>query len=345
MMKTLHLIPSLDYTGAAKQFVTLLAGVNRVRGDHRVCVLEGDGPLSEPLRARGVGVYALNWTRRFDPVPLWKLRRLLHSWQPGLVHVWRPAALRALAMSSPRLSCPVVVSNPLDGERPNRLDRWLLGRVSRLVVRSEAEAARCRRAGLRVPVVIIPPGVATGTSASVVPPLSRTVFCAGPFFYPKKYRTTLLAVDILHHLFEDLQLLLLGDGPDRARLQEAVLHLATRPPIHFLGTQPDAAPLIARAHVVWVRGGMSAALEAMALGRPVIAADVPAVRDVVIDGVTGFLVPPGEQVPLARRTRLLLEEPECAAQVAKAGQRHVRERFSADRMTAQFDRLYSDLAA
>ena len=87
-----------------------------------------------------------------------------------------------------------------------------------------------------------------------------------------------------------------------------------------------------------------AILEAMAAGRPVVATDVGGVRDAVEPGVTGLLVPPGNADALAGAIRRLLEDPAGAAAMGARGRERVRERFSADRMVADYARLYREVA-
>lgn len=85
-------------------------------------------------------------------------------------------------------------------------------------------------------------------------------------------------------------------------------------------------------------------LEAMACGRPVIGADVGGIRTTVVDGVTGFLVPPHDPAALAARLAQLRRDPALAEALGRAGVRRVRARFTWDTVCARLARLYAALA-
>jgi glycosyltransferase involved in cell wall biosynthesis len=126
-------------------------------------------------------------------------------------------------------------------------------------------------------------------------------------------------------LYQNLHLILAGGGSDRGRVGDFARSIGVGRQIHLTGPRPDLGPLLARAEVVWVpslrRGGVGAALEAMAAGRPVVASRVPGLNEVVCDGETGYLVPPGDKPALARQTRLLLDDPDRRAGFGAAARR------------------------
>jgi glycosyltransferase involved in cell wall biosynthesis len=84
------------------------------------------------------------------------------------------------------------------------------------------------------------------------------------------------------------------------------------------------------------------ALEAMAAGRPVVASRLLALAEIVIDGKTGFLIEPGDKVALARKTRLLLDDPQHGRQMGEAGRLRVEQEFPASQFVDRFARLYED---
>ena len=96
-MKILHLVPTLEYCGSSQASSTLAPVLVGQGHDVHVCCLGLDGPWGQPsCMHQGVTVHLLNWTRGFDPTPLWKLHRLLPALQPELIHVWQRSALRTL---------------------------------------------------------------------------------------------------------------------------------------------------------------------------------------------------------------------------------------------------------
>lgn len=86
-------------------------------------------------------------------------------------------------------------------------------------------------------------------------------------------------------------------------------------------------------------------LEAMAHGVPVIANDIPGMREIIDDGVNGYLVPPGDVAALAGKIRLLLDDGEIWRSFSHAGQATVRERFDMRERSKEFVRLYRDIVS
>jgi glycosyltransferase involved in cell wall biosynthesis len=176
----------------------------------------------------------------------------------------------------------------------------------------------------------------------------RRIACAGRLERGRGFREAIWAVDILGQIFPDLHLLIAGAGPRRPDLQEMIDRLAIRN-AHLLGDHIVTAELFSAADVCWVPTridrGRQAALEAMAMGRAVVASDVPCLRELIRDGETGYLVPPGDPVAIARRSRALLRDPELCARIGTAAQQEVLARFGLPSVATRWHGLYNDLAA
>ena len=103
--------------------------------------------------------------------------------------------------------------------------------------------------------------------------------------------------------------------------------------VRYLGAREDVRELMAVADVVvlptYYREGLPRVLiEAAAMGRPLVATDIPGCREVVQDGVNGFLVPPRDGLALARAIETLLKSPDLQAEFGAASRRLAEERFS-----------------
>jgi glycosyltransferase involved in cell wall biosynthesis len=155
------------------------------------------------------------------------------------------------------------------------------------------------------------------------------------------------AFDMIRYIAPELHLVLLGDGPDRGKLEEYGRALAFDDfRVVFAGTRPDVPAVLGLAEVVWVThepGGLNVALEAMAAGRPVIGWKTPDLAEVVEDGETGFLVPTGERPQISAKTHALLTDPTLGARLGAAGRAWVADRFGVGRMAEKFARLYEEL--
>lgn len=143
-------------------------------------------------------------------------------------------------------------------------------------------------------------------------------------------------------------LFVVGYGPMDADLKARARRLELLH-VHFVGMQDNIIPWFLAADVAVIPSlvepfGLTAA-EAMACARPVIASRVGGLQEIVNDGVTGLLVPPGESVLLARAITHLLASPASAAAMGRRGrERYVRE-FSQEAMTRRWEQHYTELLA
>jgi glycosyltransferase involved in cell wall biosynthesis len=132
---------------------------------------------------------------------------------------------------------------------------------------------------------------------------------------------------------------------DQLRALVAELHLEDR--FHFVGFRSDVASVL-RELDVFVLPSLSeglpfVALEAMAAGRPSVMTRCGGPEEIVEDGVTGYLVPVGDDAALANRVCDLLSDPIRAERLGRAAQDRVRRKFSAQGMISEYERLYARL--
>ncbi|HMC66595.1 MAG TPA: glycosyltransferase [Gemmataceae bacterium] len=355
MRRILFLIPSLQYSGTAKQATLLACQLPQDRFETCVAVLGAAGPLTEPLVSAGVHVERLGWKRFFDVTPFWWLRRLVKEFQPDVIHAWGVQSLRALRIAYSlggrrSVRSAIVASRCLPAPRGKTdalVDR-LLGFADRWVASHPGEITGYRRRGVPAEnIVHIPPGVAVPTAHCPLP-TAHLLLSIGPIERRKGFRDAIWAFDILRFLYDDLQLVIAGNGPDLPRLKEFARAIQATDQVHFPGP-PDVSSLLRQATVVWVpstaEGGQQVALEAMAAGRPVVASRLPGLAELIIDGQTGYLVPAGDKVGRAKQTRRLLDNPELARVMGEAGRRRVLQHFSIDQLVHRVGNLYDALVA
>jgi len=132
-------------------------------------------------------------------------------------------------------------------------------------------------------------------------------------FRPVKRVQDVLAVYERVNAALPCRLLMIGDGPDRAGVEERVRAQGLEPRVRFLGGQDDLVPLLQDCDVFLLPSETEsfgvAALEAMACGVPVVASDVGGLPEMVDDGGSGHLLPCGDVDGMARAVRSLLETP------------------------------------
>jgi glycosyltransferase involved in cell wall biosynthesis len=310
-MRILHILPSAAPSAYTRELELLLAG-DLHSAD--ICSLD-------------------SWRHWLDPRPLWALADRIRAFQPDLIHAYGLSALRAARLASRQMA--VIVSHPLRAGCSSRLDRWCLRNVAAIFVTGISEALCCCRAGLPAANLrVLAPGVA-------LPPAlpahhgAPTIVCIGNLRPDKGFYDAVWAFDILHFAQRELELVLVGDGPERQRLETFAQRIGLSHRIHFRGRMSSAAAALAEALIVWIPSrtdtGVGVALEAMAAGRAVIAARWPGLAEVIRDSETGVLVEPGDKMALARQTQLLLQDPDRRQRLGAAGRSHVEQYFRPDR--------------
>ena len=154
---------------------------------------------------------------------------------------------------------------------------------------------------------------------------------------PQKDHRTLIEAA---RLVPEAEFVIVGDGELRGELER----LAAGARVRFMGAREDVPELLASFDVFAFpsrfEGLCLAVIEAQAAGVPVVATPVGGIRETVVEGETGLLVPTGDPAALAAATRRLLEDRPAAEAMAAEAKRRVRERFSLERMVEATLRLY-----
>jgi glycosyltransferase involved in cell wall biosynthesis len=153
-----------------------------------------------------------------------------------------------------------------------------------------------------------------------------------------------VAVRALALLPGDTVLVVLGEGPERTRLESLARELGLGGRVFLRGREPDVSVWLRRASLLvhparWEGFGLGV-LEAMLAGLPVVASDVSSLPELVVDGETGVLVPPDDPSALALAVARALEEPE---RLGAAGLARARAEFSVARMADRTAELYARL--
>ncbi len=147
----------------------------------------------------------------------------------------------------------------------------------------------------------------------------------------------------------DVEFLVAGAGPEEARLRRLARELGLAEHVTFLPNLYDLEVALRAMDIYCLpslqQGLGTIMLEAMSLGKPVIASGVGGVYSVVRDEETGLVVPPCESGRLAARIIELLDQPQKAREIGEAARRMVRQRFPVNRMVQQTADLYRDVLA
>ncbi len=172
-------------------------------------------------------------------------------------------------------------------------------------------------------------------------PLVAMVAC----FKPQKAPLDFLEVaSLVSAKFPPVQFLLVGDGVLRSRIERRIEQLGLSGKIILTGWRRDMPEIMASIDILvltslW-EGLPQVILEAMASAKPVVAMDVDGIGEVVVDGETGFTIPPGKLSLMAERLVSLLREPGQASKMGEAARQRLSEEFDVRVMVEKLTQLY-----
>lgn len=203
-------------------------------------------------------------------------------------------------------------------------------------------------------IAIIPYGGASRPSGEAVapPPAGRPVVLFVGRHVERKGIPVL--IEAMAHLQRDAELVVCGHGDQTPALKALAEASPAADRIRFAGRvgAAELSELYARCTVFCLpsitdsrgdtEGLGTVPLEAYAHGRPVVCAASGGIPDVVVEGETGYLVPPGDPVALARALDIVLADPDLAARMGEAGRQLVLGRFSWPRIAEQIEEVWSD---
>lgn len=352
--------------GAERELLVMLDRLPQ-RGYRPIVVCPDGGPLAQELVRRGIET-------RIAPLPSWRklfayprrasavraLRDVIALVRPAVIHVndiwWVPQTLRAVE-GLPRIPIVAHVRQEIEPPKAGRyaLDRAdLVLPVSRQIQRSlEAGGVRPERlrtlySGLDMARVKDQEDGRDARRRFGIPAESPVLGTVANLFARKGYEVMFRALPMILKVSPQTHYLIVGTGDadyeTRLRTMVEVLGLADR--VHFAGFQDSVYPCLAAmdlyVHPALMEGFGIAVLEAMAMRKPVVATMTGGLPEIVQDGETGVLVPPGDSEALAKAVSALLQDPARCRQLGEAGRARVAAHFTVESM---MDRLASGYEA
>jgi glycosyltransferase involved in cell wall biosynthesis len=364
-MRLLFLCPDMHRGGAERQWATLIPALAARGAEVRLVSLYEEGPLFDEVRAAGVSAECLGLR---GPNDVRGLRRALAEarGRPGAVVtrtvspqiVGQAIARRAGAAHVFNEHTPLTAKGELLAMRPRQRLVTRLGapHVHRVIAVSERQRAPLERLGYRSErIVTVPNGVVASELETNV---DRTAMRAslgledGDFavlcvanLRPEKGVDTLVEAVARAGGALRLRGFVVGDGPERARLERLVRGVEG---VALLGSRGDVPDLIAACDAVALLSEAEALpmsiLEAMALGRPVVTSDVGGTSEAVGDGETGIVVPAGDADAAAAALARLAADPATAQAMGERGRARQRERFDGEAMVDGYWRALHEVA-
>lgn len=358
-LKVLHVITSLRTGGAERLMVDLLPRLRERGLQVELAVLDGTATdFYSALEVQGIPIHALGMGVRamHSPCCIPALRRLMRQFD--IVHTHNTPSQYFVAISSmgmklaPKL---VTTEHSTMNRRRNSflfrlLDKWMYGRYNKIIGVSDSTTLSLLNYlhGLQQSITInngiavdaFLHATATQDIMEAFGQNKRLVMSAA-FRYPKDHETVIRA---LHLLPDDYHLLLAGDGERRTMVEDFVEKEQLSQRVHFLGNRRDVDAVLKAANIVVMSSryeGLSlSSLEGLASGRPVVASDVPGLREIV--GDAGLLFPQGDAQALAKTILDLEENATLCQQTIEKGLQRARQ-YDISTMIEAYWQVYQNL--
>jgi glycosyltransferase involved in cell wall biosynthesis len=357
-----HVTAERGFSGGEVQLFLLAEGL-RERGHRNIVLCPGRSRVAEEARRRGFEALPVGARPEWSPLAVASVVRQLRRAGPDLVHLHTQRAAWLGGAAARALGLPALATRRMD--RPMRRgwrNRFIYGRAaSRAVAISEAVAGHLAACGIPAGAIrVVPSAVDPGRllparsraavrEAEGAPADAACLLCAAALIRRKGIDVLLESVARLAERGLYPELWLAGDGPERAALEASARALGISPRIRFLGARADVPDLLSACDAFVLpsrREGLGvAALEAMALARPVVASRVGGLAEAVLHEGTGLLVPPEDPAALADALERLLRDPALRERLGTAGPGRVAERHSAKAMVDAYERLYAEVLA
>lgn len=361
--RILHIIPTLDQSGAEKQLALTALHLPREKYDVRVIAVTRGGHYERVLHDAGVDVRVIGKRFKWDPMTLYRLYAMIKEFQPDIVQTWLFAGNAYGRVAAHWAKVPHIIASErcVDEWKSGYhflIDRFLMRWTDRIVVNAEGIRRFYVRQGLTdqsittIPNAIEPKPIDNSPTTKIreslgVPLEVPLVGFIGRLWPQKRVQDLIWATDILRMSGWNFRVVIVGDGPRRVALKRFADALEIMPIVHFVGHRNDV-PEIMRALDMLVlpskfEGLPNVALEAMMAGKPVVGTRIAGTDEVVVDGETGILVPPQQPLELARAIRSILADPALGKRMGAAGRDRVLSHFSIEGMIAKYERLYDEI--
>jgi len=356
----LYLITELSIGGAQTALRCLLKGLDRDRFSPTVaCLYNGDGAVAQEIRATGVQVFDARMRHKVDLIALLRLYRWIRRIRPAIIHTSLFHANLSGRILGRLAGVPGVVCSErtmaMESEWRYRLNRWTIGLVDCVTAVSANVRDFCiSHIGLPADKLVV---IYNGVELPAAPLASTIEVRAelglppgGPVIGAVSRLDPVKGVSVLIEAFaqvDEVYLAVIGGGPERASLASLAGSLGVANHIRWTGHRRDVSRCLP-AFDLFVQPSLheglpNAVLEAMVAGLPVVATAVGGTPEVVVDGVTGLLVPPRDPDALAEAIACLLRDPDLRCKMGQMGRERVAQSFTVERMVEQTERLYERL--
>jgi len=368
-LRILHVISYMGRGGAEMGILKLIAGL-RERFEHRICTTRGFDAEFVRSSLSEEKMYVAGSTDLKLQFPFFRLAHIMRQYRPHIVHTRNWGAIEAVAAAK-LAGVPVIIHSEHGYEvdmfaglpmRRRLFRRAAYGMADAIfAVTRELRNFHAQQAWIQPERMgVMYNGVDTQRFAPCcesriamrkelgLPEKSFVVGAVGRLVPIKDHQTLLKAAALLSKSGIDVHVLLVGSGPERAKLK-ALAAEALEGRVCFAGDS-SRVPELLNAIDVFAQpslgeGMSNTLLEAMACGLPVLATNVGGNPEIIENNINGCLFAPGDAQWLADKLKALAKDPALVHQLGTAARNRAIESFSLSRMLETYRSFYLDLAA
>ncbi len=358
-MKIVFVITLAEHGGAQ---VHLLDLISKFSNGNQITVIVGcEGYLTQSMQKAGIPFYVLpNIVQPIsllkDTLAVFDIIHMLKQLNPDIVHSHSSKAGTLARLAAVLSGFPVVFTAHgwafADGVSRKQLwiaiptERLFAPLAKRIITVSEQDRRLALRYGISKAerLIVIHNGL-SDVAERAIPGSDGEVriIMVARFSVPKMQADLIYACAKL----DASRVVFVGDGRYLEPARELAMSLSMNDRVEFLGTRDDVPRVLADSHIFALisnyEGFPLSILEAMRAGLPVIASDVGGVREAVVDGETGFLIPRGDINTLRDRLQRLVLDPALRERMGRAGRARFEAHFTLDRMLEQTWEVYQQV--
>jgi glycosyltransferase involved in cell wall biosynthesis len=360
---SLHIDTARSWRGGQSQVMYTVLGL-RALGDRAALVAHPEGELLRRM-SEGLDLIPLAPSHEIDLAAAWRLSRVIKQLGPDVVHAHDPhavaAASVALSITSPSPRPVLVASRRVEFRiAHNSFSRWKYGQIDGFIANSGAIRDRLVADGIPPhTITVVNEGVdverivrltAANVHAELYLPTHAPVIGNVAALVPHKGQRHLIdAAALVVREVPDARFVIVGNGELREPLEKQIKDAHLERHVFLAGFRVDALELTKGFDLFAmssVSEGMCTALvDAMAASKAAVATVAGGIPEVMVDGETGFLVPPRDHRAMAEKIVMLLKDAPLRARMGAAALARARERFTVERMVDGTAAVYEHLTA
>lgn len=370
-IRVVYPVTDLARDGAQRQLFELVKGLDKDYFDPVVLALQGGGPLEGDLeKIPGVRLIKLERSGKLSFLRFIKVFQSVKKINPHVIQPFlTPATFWGiLAAIVYRVPVKIVTERcgpgrtglPLKYRAYLKMEDLLSRFADQIVANSEAGREFLLQRGVapeRLNVIynglnfdrLVPDveKVAQLRQDMGLPPEGKVVGILARLAQQKRHDNFLEAAAIISEVVPDTRFAIVGDGELRGSLEEQTRQLRLEDKVTFFGEQRDVGTYVSSFDIAVsaseTEGCSNSLLEAMALGKPVVATDVGGNKEVIDDGDSGLLVAPDNPQALAEGILKMLQTPGLITRMGEKARLTIIDRFSLEKMVHQYESLWKDI--